>query len=101
MAIGARSQSARTYLERNLDAFASSTREELVKHALLALRECLPTDASLTAANTTVAIVGEGEALQVCDDDKCAPFVAMVQDDNAGAGGDAAPAAEDGDERMA
>jgi 20S proteasome subunit alpha 6 len=98
MAIGARSQSARTYLERNLDAYLNCSREELVRHALLALRECLPSDSSLTSANTTVAIVGENEAMQVCDDEKCEPFIALVQEE---AQGLADPAVGDGDTEMA
>jgi len=40
-AIGARSQSARTYLEKNFLQFESANRDALIKHALKALRECL------------------------------------------------------------
>lgn len=57
-AIGARSQMARTYLERNIDAFADCTREELVKHGLQALRESLVQDKELTVDNTSVGLVG-------------------------------------------
>ncbi|KAG6169078.1 hypothetical protein E4U25_004897 [Claviceps purpurea] len=63
-AIGARSQMARTYLERNVDAFADCSREELVKHGLKALRESLVQDKELTVENTSVSLVGvqrEGE----------------------------------------
>jgi 20S proteasome subunit alpha 6 len=57
-AIGARSQMARTYLERNLEEFADSSREELVKHGLLALKESLAQDKELTVENCSVGIVG-------------------------------------------
>lgn len=57
-AIGARSQMARTYLEKNLDAFADSDREALVRHGLRALKESLTQDKELTVDNTSVAIVG-------------------------------------------
>ena len=57
-AIGARSQMARTYLERNLDAFADCGREELVKHGLLALKESLAQDKELTIENCSVGVVG-------------------------------------------
>ncbi|KAG5934195.1 hypothetical protein E4U53_000744 [Claviceps sorghi] len=61
-AIGARSQMARTYLERNVDAFADCSREELVKHGLKALRESLVQDKELTVENTSVGLVGvQGE----------------------------------------
>lgn len=49
MAIGSRSQSARTYLERNLDAFKETTLEELLKHGMRALRDTLPNDVNLTS----------------------------------------------------
>lgn len=57
-AIGARSQMARTYLERHLDEFPSASREELLKHGLRALKESLSQDKELTVENTTVAIIG-------------------------------------------
>lgn len=57
-AIGARSQMARTYLERNLDKFADASREELVKHGLRALKESLVQDKELTVENTSVGVAG-------------------------------------------
>ena len=59
--IGARSQMARTYLERHLDDFAASGREELIKHALRALKESLSQDKELTVDNTSVGVAGIGE----------------------------------------
>src|SRR5580704_519088 len=58
--LGARSQSARTYLEREYESFANCTKEELVAHGLKALRECLAQDKELNVQNTTVAVVGRG-----------------------------------------
>ncbi|KAK5468021.1 Proteasome subunit alpha type-6 [Exophiala xenobiotica] len=60
-AIGARSQMARTYLEKNLDSFADCSREELIKHALLALKESLSQDKELTVDNTSLAVTGVSE----------------------------------------
>ena len=48
MAIGARSQSARTYLEKHLNEFPSSELDDLIKHGLRALRDTLPTEADLS-----------------------------------------------------
>lgn len=59
-AIGARSQMARTYLERHLDEFAESDRDELVKHALRALKESLSQDKELTVENASVGVIGIG-----------------------------------------
>jgi 20S proteasome subunit alpha 6 len=59
--IGARSQMARTYLERHLDEFEEASREELVKHALRALKESLSQDKELTVDNTSIGVGGIGE----------------------------------------
>jgi 20S proteasome subunit alpha 6 len=59
--IGARSQMARTYLERHLDEFEGSSREELIQHALRALKESLSQDKELTVDNTSIGIGGVGE----------------------------------------
>lgn len=57
-AIGARSQMARTYLERNLDAFAQASRADLISHALKALKDSLGQDKELTIDNTSIAVTG-------------------------------------------
>ncbi len=57
-AIGARSQMARTYLERNLEEFADCDREKLVVHGLRALKESLAQDKDLSVENTSIGIVG-------------------------------------------
>lgn len=48
MAIGARSQSAKTYLEKHLDSFPESDLDALVAHGLRALRDTLPNEVDLT-----------------------------------------------------
>lgn len=48
MAIGARSQSARTYLEKHLNEFVTSSLDDLIKHALRALRDTLPNEIELS-----------------------------------------------------
>ncbi|KAL2375869.1 hypothetical protein RJ035_008231, partial [Blastomyces gilchristii] len=52
-AIGARSQMARTYLERHLEKFEDCGREELIQHGLRALKESLSQDKELTVDNTS------------------------------------------------
>lgn len=41
MAIGARSQAAKTYLERKLEDFPGNAKDELIMHALFALQVCI------------------------------------------------------------
>ena len=57
-AIGARSQMARTYLERHLEEFANSSRDELITHGLRALKESLSQDKELTIDNASVGVTG-------------------------------------------
>lgn len=47
MAIGARSQSARTYLERQLNELPGCDLPSLVAHGLRALRDTLPNELEL------------------------------------------------------
>ncbi|MCJ1340259.1 hypothetical protein MMC09_005553 [Bachmanniomyces sp. S44760] len=57
-AIGARSQMARTYLERHLTEFENCSRDELIKHGLGALKESLSQEKELTIENTSVGVIG-------------------------------------------
>jgi 20S proteasome subunit alpha 6 len=47
MAVGSRSQSARTYLEKHLEEFLDCDTNELIKHGLRALRDTLPNEVEL------------------------------------------------------
>ncbi|CCI41834.1 unnamed protein product [Albugo candida] len=72
IAIGSRSQSARTYLEKHFPTFDNLSKEELIQHAVQAVRGCLQGDQELSIHNLALAFVGakeaftivEGEALQ-------------------------------------
>merc|ERR1719351_236843 len=105
MAIGARSQAARTYLEKFLDDFKDCELEELVKHGLRALRDTLPNEIDLTNKNVSIAVVGKDTPFAIHDDAKVDPFLAGIEgeerrgqkpgaaaDDAAPAEGDDAPA---------
>ncbi|KAG8198002.1 hypothetical protein JTE90_029396 [Oedothorax gibbosus] len=81
MAIGARSQSARTYLERYLDTFKTCSLEDLVKHGLRALRECLPNEVELNSKNASVAIVGKDMDFTLYEDDKVEPYLKAIEGD--------------------
>ncbi|XP_072045370.1 proteasome subunit alpha type-1-like [Amphiura filiformis] len=79
MAIGARSQSARTYLEKHMNEFSESTMEELVKHGLRALRDTLPNETELTTKNCSVGIVGKDDKFTVFEDEDVAKFLAGIE----------------------
>jgi len=75
IAIGARSQSAKTYLERLFDdekktnQLDSASLEELIKHALLALQETLSSsdEEGLTSVNVSLAVVGIDKRFEELD----------------------------------
>lgn len=79
MAIGARSQSARTYLEKHLDKFLDSNLEELIKHGLRALRDTLPSEVNLTSKNCSLGVVGKDQEFTIYDDQEVEPFLAMIE----------------------
>ncbi|WVO14162.1 hypothetical protein L204_101793 [Cryptococcus depauperatus] len=60
--IGARSQSAKTYLEKNFDKFPEASLPELINHGLSALHDTLQQDKHLSQFNTSVAIIGSADA---------------------------------------
>ena len=94
-AIGARSQSARTYLERSFEEFEGASREELVLHGLRALRDSLAQDKELTTLNVSLAIVGVGEPFRLYDGEEVAEWLEKLGDTHSsrGSGGrQAAPA---------
>lgn len=89
-AIGARSQMARTYLEKHLEAFPDSSREELIRHGLRALKESLVQDRELSVENTSIGVVGlikqekgaaKVEPFKLYDGPEVTSFLESVADD--------------------
>ncbi len=93
-AMGARSQAAKTYLERGFEGFKDATPDELVRHALQALHASLQ-DGDLTSLNCSVAVVGPDQAFTILEGEALEPFVAAVRDED-GAEAAAPPAGGDG-----
>lgn len=88
--IGARSQMARTYLERNLDEFENSSREELIKHALRSLKDSLAQDKELTVDNTSLGVAGVDEAFKLYEGQEIAGWLdATFENKTEGGGGEA------------
>jgi 20S proteasome subunit alpha 6 len=100
-AIGARSQSAKTYLEKHYElngsSFASCTESQLIVHALQALVGCVSGDDTLTADNGSVAIVGKDQKVKIIEGDALQIYIDQLEvkneeeddDNNAAAAGDA------------
>ncbi|XP_077213160.1 proteasome subunit alpha type-1-B-like [Tasmannia lanceolata] len=73
-AIGSRSQAAKTYLERKFETFTNSTRDELVKDALFAIKETLQGE-KLNSSICTVAVVGINEPFHIIDQKTIQPLI--------------------------
>ncbi|KAK9380688.1 nucleophile aminohydrolase [Kockiozyma suomiensis] len=79
-AIGARSQSARTYLERNFESFPDCTAEELVLHGLRALRDTLAQDKELLIQNTSIGLVGLDTPFKLYDNEDVGEWLEKLGD---------------------
>eukprot|EP01120_Amphizonella_sp_Union-15-10_P000745 TRINITY_DN10774_c0_g1_i1.p1 TRINITY_DN10774_c0_g1~~TRINITY_DN10774_c0_g1_i1.p1 ORF type:complete len:277 (-),score=69.24 TRINITY_DN10774_c0_g1_i1:57-827(-) len=74
-AIGARSQSSKTYLEKNFEKFDQCSLDQLIRHALFALREALShtqkddkEPETLNSNNVSVGIVGQGQPFKIIEE---------------------------------
>lgn len=78
MAIGARSQSARTYLEKNFDEFLTADLEKLVAHGLRALRDTLPNEVDLSNKNVSIAVVGKDAPFKIYENAAVDPYLELI-----------------------
>jgi len=83
--IGARSQSAKTYLEKQFKKFPKESKDGLIKHALLSLAETLGKSEEdiLTSENCAIAIMGKGEAVEILRGEKLQPILDNLDDNMA------------------
>jgi len=81
MAIGARSQSAKTYLEKHYTAFQDLSVDPLIKHALLSLRETTQPTEPLSAKNCSIGIVGEGMPFTIIEGDQLQPYLSGLDEE--------------------
>ena len=58
--IGARSQSARTYLEDNFGAFKGATLKDLIIHSLKALKKSASEEGEVKPSSVEIGVVGIG-----------------------------------------
>ena len=78
-AIGARSQSARTYLEKHYEDFAGASKDDLIVHALQALVGCVSGDDELTKENGSIAIVGKDQSFTLLEGDELQPYLDRLE----------------------
>lgn len=78
-AIGARSQSARTYLEKHYESFKDASRNQLIVHALQALQGCCSGDDELTKLNGSIAVVSKDEKFTLIEGDELQQFLDQLE----------------------
>jgi 20S proteasome subunit alpha 6 len=78
-AMGKRSQSARTYLEKYFKEFKSMELGNLIEHSLKALKGASATP--LTSKNVAIAYVGKNQKYTTISGEKLAPYMSMVEEE--------------------
>jgi len=79
MAIGGRSTSAKTFLEKHFEKFASMNLRELLQHGIEAMNKTTASDSPLTVKNTSVAILGMGEKFRELSDEELQEFIDKLE----------------------
>lgn len=79
MAIGAKCQSAKTYLEKNFESFDKLGRDELIKHGLRALRASAQ-ETELSVHNVSVGVVSATEKFKLLDAEDLENFLKESSD---------------------
>lgn len=75
MAIGARSQSARTYLEKHLNSFKDCNLSELINHGVKALAGTLPNETKLNNKNLSICVVGKDKKFHCFDESELEKYI--------------------------
>lgn len=79
MAIGSRSQTSRTYLEKEYESFSTCSLDDLIKHALKALSASLAGDSELDAKNVSISIVGEDQSFQIIEGTPIQKYLDVIE----------------------
>jgi 20S proteasome subunit alpha 6 len=80
MAIGAKCQSAKTYLEKNFKTFNNVSRDELITHGVKALKASAQEN-ELTIHNVSVGVVSKDEKFHLLGEEELRKFITAAQGD--------------------
>lgn len=95
-AIGARSQSGKTYLEKHYESFNDASMDDLVMHALRALKGSVLKEDKLTKDNGSIAVVGKNQSYTLIEGDDLQPYLDRLELEGGGDDDEDAPDAEEG-----
>lgn len=79
MAIGARAQSGKTYLEKHSAKFSDAPIEELIKHGVKALAGCVQADKPLDASNLSIVVIGPEQRYAAIEGDATQPYLDAIE----------------------
>lgn len=79
MAIGSRSQTSRTYLEKEFGNFDTSSLDDLIKHALKALSSSLAGDSDLDSKSASIAVVGKDHPFEIIEGDAIQRYLDAIE----------------------
>ncbi|KAL9642733.1 hypothetical protein ABK040_009810 [Willaertia magna] len=81
IAIGARSQSAKTYFDKHYDSFKNDL-QDLIVNALKSLKGTTGDNVELTTKNCSVLVVGKGMPLTLYEDDAIENYLNLLDESN-------------------
>lgn len=81
MAIGARSQSAKTYLEKNFETFAELDKAEMIRHAVKAVAVTTEQDTELSTGNLDVCVVDMESGVSMLTEAELKPLIQTLKVD--------------------
>ncbi|KAG0230331.1 hypothetical protein BGW41_002551 [Actinomortierella wolfii] len=79
VSIGAKSQSAKTYLEKFAKEFPEANEDALILHGLHALRETLQQEKELNLNNTAIGIVGKDKDWELIEGDRLKAYLDRLE----------------------
>lgn len=83
VSIGARSQSAKTYLEKTYTEYEDCSLDQLIHHAIFALRETTGTQSEgLSEANVSISVVGVDRQFEIIENEGVGPYLKELDNEN-------------------
>jgi 20S proteasome subunit alpha 6 len=79
MAIGGRSTSAKTYMEKHFDKFPGCSREELLQYGVEAMNKTTASDTPLTVKNTQLVVIGVADGSKTLSDEELQKYIDKLE----------------------
>jgi 20S proteasome subunit alpha 6 len=79
MAIGGRSTSAKTYMERHFESFPDADLETLLQYGVEAMNKTTASDTPLTVKNTQVVVIGVSDGYKTLSDEELQKYIDKLE----------------------